>query len=218
MEYKKGMSEITTTVILVILVLVAIGIVWGVISSLVNQSQPEFKITVEECVSYQTQKVSWNINNYYASKVLGLNEYNLHSLLNGEEDIICDEHICTITASYFYETCEQIEVGEIEYAPYSDCTTNENYFSKEEINHTWISSKNETHYCIIEYNKKLKEDLTIEWLEENCGCLDFQGNPTKSYNSCKTHSADNEALKREGKCCAELKYKCDEDFIIEVIK
>lgn len=75
------------------------------------------------------------------------------------------------------EVCEQVEVDVIEYAPYFSCTDNETYFDEEKIVYTYNSSASGNYginYCITEYNKKSKEDLSIDWLDKNAECIKYE--------------------------------------------
>ena len=56
---KKAMSQIVTTVILVVLVLVAIGIVWGVISNLIGDSSDDIDIGAK-CLGITVNAVAVN--------------------------------------------------------------------------------------------------------------------------------------------------------------
>lgn len=59
-KYKKGLSEVIVTLITVLLAIVAIGIIWVVVSEVLNSNAQSIDIA-EKCqgVSIQIEKVTW---------------------------------------------------------------------------------------------------------------------------------------------------------------
>lgn len=180
---------------IIIIVLAMSMLIYGM--SLVKNiftSEPEFKITKEVCGFGDAINVELILNNYYSSKVLGLSEYNLHTLINGDENISCDNSVCIVSFMTHPMVCKDVEVEEIrEYFIYTEENPQCNF--SENIQET---------LCKADFRIIIsKQDLTIEWLNENC--IQYSAKNCSSYN--------------ERNVCIEHKikgYKCG-DYKVEVL-
>lgn len=157
--------------IILIFMIVTIIILGSLVVIDIFFSKPEFKITVEECNYGDTIDGGFNINNYYASVVLNLTKYNLHVLINGEENITCDEHICEVSRNINPITCAFVEIG-IKIFVYDNGSIQGIVPYK-----TKKGSKTNSINVIDSY------DLTVEWLDENCEIIDFFGTPLENGSS-----------------------------------
>ena len=117
------------------------------------EGQPELEIYKEECYRGETIDGGFNINNYYASTVLNLTEYNLHTLINGEENITCNEHICEVSRMINPLICENRKVDKIE-----ECEGN-------------YLCKDNPECCLGYYLENETIKTTLEWIDKRCDCV-----------------------------------------------
>ena len=208
MKSKKGQEQIITTILIILLVMAAIVMVWQAIRDTWNPTE-EFVIYEEIC------EVDLSTESYY-SECVSMCWYGISHILNmigtdlTQEQIVYAEDLC-ISGGLEYcppkQSCEKVEVDEIELFPYSNCATNKFYFSEEEIYKSWIDKDNITNYCIIEYNKISKQDLTKELLDENC----------EIATKCDASGENCKYGKKEGFYIGgKLNYKCEDYYVKEI--
>lgn len=187
---KKGLSWVVKTLIIILLVLVAVVIISGVMNHLLNQQQPQFKITQEECwnVTFEL-KLSEVIN---GERTITVYDEGETKLINLAVEINLGEQCFNESAKEcqgYYEVCEDVEVEEIK------------------ILQPMVLKLDSNKGCIAEKTEKgvlnivNKNCLDIEWLDENCEC-------SKRYGS---YSFTGECLKD----CSCEEYKCG-SYTVEV--
>lgn len=160
---KKGLSNSTVVVINVLLVLLALGVVFFVIKGIVESKQ-EFKIYKEGCELKEPSGIT-----------LGVGD-QLILVTNNTKKIINEKNVLNITkidnGVIFIDiyVCGKVEVDEIE-------------FQVEKVNMTILQKSD---YAVTDEESKRiyynltsiisKQDLTFEWLDENCDCVWFDDN------------------------------------------
>ena len=175
---KKKTDNIIFAIVLCVLISSFIlGLIFVVLS---NTNKQEFKITKEVCEneSYYPYDLS-EIRNKYDSLIYeyykgGCDEIIICSIncypLNKKECKKLDLEIKDFHKYMFTKEnktiCKQIPVDEIEYFPYYECSLE--YGNRSDVVYSNIVYGNVTSYCIWAYNIKLKKDITIEWIENNC--------------------------------------------------
>lgn len=209
MRNKKGVSENLIIFIICCLVLLTIGIVWKVVEKII---EPEFKITKEKCINKTIIMVEYNNcepNNFtikeegriplvfaYFSIIELVKEYCEYDyILNTEE------------------FCKQIKVDEVEYKIMNSEWMNECTIPLSNtsimINITIDGYIIEACYSLIPPsidNNISKQDLNIEWLDDNCDCKIIEINNMEipcDYLKCSNRE----------KACSQ--YKCN-DYLVEV--
>lgn len=92
---KKGLSDIVTTLIIILLVLVAIGIVWVVMKNIVNKSQnyPNPETQMKELCNdynmiYYEEIHPWSETSYYCLDVTDKKVINEYQIIKVNEDYL----------------------------------------------------------------------------------------------------------------------------------
>lgn len=222
MKNKKGLSAIVATLIMILLFLVIIGIIWVVVINIFEQDQ--FTITKEVC---EGEDFNVNLKNNFSHTWKNLQHFS-------ELRIIYDDYndILYLKTS----KCEQVKVDEdfyfrslvgknvIKYNRSDDSHTTEDF----EIysNYCWNIGGEQIFTCkenpkdlLCCYKKISKQDLTVEWLDENAECVDWDWKGKscpkgyKSYENPQGITYCNAPYKDSA--CSKYKY---EDYTIEVGK
>lgn len=166
---KKGYSEMENTLIIIVLVLVAIGIVWAVVNQIIN-SPVEFKIYKEEC-SDKVEVINLTFSTVCKEKCniyYNLTNNVLDDMRNWLDCFVhCDKEFIWNTRD-----CGRKEVDSIPFG-------------------YWEGDR-----CVIDGNLHLngcaglpKESITIEWLNENCICDSIYHDVCLKY-SCKNYEVE----------------------------
>ena len=199
MKNKRGISLIVTLLMIILLIMVAIGIFWYVTEDIL---EPHFKITKEECITKSFSDLATT------GCEIGCIKYSLEYMKEKEGSY--DEVVLLRCKNYCYELsyedCEQVKVDEIEIIK-----TKKECFGW--ANRENISDEDYLHYgipCIDlrlknETIKISKQDLTEEWLDENCECVEmtFEGKTYKTKVEIYEINMSKETAK---KYCS--KYSC----------
>ncbi len=126
---------------------------------------------------------------YNPVKFLGDCEYNKDIPINEDGSIDIDkEFIDNFCKIFEEEVCKQVEVEEIEF--FKDITE-ENPNCEGAIINVKDCNINNKSDCIyygsgcFQFEVISKEDITIEWLDENCGCENYCDNPDFKGFNCK---------------------------------
>ncbi len=190
MKKIKRKKDVYETIIVIMLVIVALGLIWVVVKVVVKDvNEPHFKITKEEC---------WNDVEIRTIGEKNLSEINLMDLENNKDNLVYECHFygCWIQNWTSKEICEPIEVDEFCYW-------------HEDLEDSLLQEGAQIGGC--EWIKK--KDLSIDLLDENCECYDEEENfVTLVFNKedCPFEGAC--ALKGLYEC---PKYKCG-DYQVEV--
>ncbi len=187
---KKDLDVLMLPMIAGIIAIIIISI------SIYSIKNPEFKITGgEECFDYIILDNYEEANKVYEEAINFFDKYDADGLNESKNEAL------RLSKEFKrLSHCRNIEVDEIEYAPYFSCTDNKTYKDKVEI----VKDTNgKSKYCIIEYNLKSKEDLSIDWLNENAECIE----------RCNNHGCADEINSVEFEC-SRYKYK---DYEVKVI-
>lgn len=185
---KKGLSNLMTVMLIVLLVFITIGSVLAVVIGLYDSlRKPHFKITKEGCENTTTpiRELSGggcNVGCLYYRKIINGSWDDSKECLK-----FCESNLT------YRETCEHVEVEEI------DGTT---VFCLE------ADKSMNMKYCHDNFRNKIffklsKKDLTISWLDENCECI--EGGKDDMTIPCEDLSCSN-------RVCS--KYKC-QDYMVE---
>lgn len=158
MKNKKD-EEIIIKLILIISVLIVVGIIWMICENVLLK--PEFKITKEECWNEEELIILWND---VRAKNFNITHKQISEItymwLADDYFIECPKNLDDCFAYKITEVCKPVEAEEIILNNYN-CSVWE-YDSSKYWNCMY---RNEIFKDIVS-----KEDLTIEFLEENCFC------------------------------------------------
>ncbi len=194
MKNKKALSPALATFLIILLALTAIVIILTFIQEEIRQQQETFKITKEECKTSYQNKISaqcyFDPETFHDSDDL----QDFHNISFYEDDynnVIKQGWDCKIVEEYklYFESCEQVEVEEIEYEielglskmtkecqrELDDCVNK----IPEELTgkHEWSVKLSECGFnadiCMDKYSyiskkRVAKQDLSREWLDRNC--------------------------------------------------
>ncbi len=211
MKNKKGRpSEVVTTLIIILLVLVAIGIVWWFILSNITNQEPQFKITENICsyqkiISTNSTVPCYDSKNNIIQNLSCLEEYRGYLIYNGEEPVDTYEYYPETNTSLYikYEPfCYEEEVNEIKLS-YAGCDTRTLMEDGKETGELYLkecggksvwNGTDEINLLLKkgEYSLKWenlsyyiiisKKDLTIFWLDENIRCAESECSGTYKGN------------------------------------
>lgn len=212
MKNTKGLSGVITTLIMILLCIVCIGIIWVIVSPYLELlEKPEFTITKEECFNEGNEvRIDYKCENGNMGSLILLIPIKWNSI---EED-------CNFTFSYISNaTCNQVEVDDIKIYEERCCSCKED-FSKPIANCDIKKERCPVTYVLVceEFfvlkDKISKEDLTIDWLSENCECV-VDGETCRIY---KTKEEASLSLSGTKDCAITIeydckKYKCGEYFV-----
>ncbi len=197
-QNKRGVSEAVMTVIMIALVLVAVGVIWVVVQTVVNQEH--YSITEKVCVN--------GSNDTFNDFVLDGTNQEYFLRVYGNYQICHNEPVENITYEPASMNCElnlqgckgQFEIDnvwnfmgiigkdkvtEVTYCPdYLDIKQvgNSLYIGGNQVNISYFPTQNNTYValvnnkyllpvsCSINYQTISSKDLTSEWLGSSCEC------------------------------------------------
>ena len=222
LEYRRkywNCQEKLTFFIIVTLLLIAVGVI-GIILSNAPSQEPEFKIEKNECWNEPSKNIIVEIDSFCEHVAKDSQSYeidNYKTIKDSCKDnfyvLVKELDYLQIIIEYPFElivetkkVCKQVEVVGMYFL--GRYINNSQKCGELEVAERWNES---TIRCMKRISK---QDLTIEWLDENCECLEL---------TCKKgdyHALDDLCIGESGKRykpnnCE--KYKCGE-YQVEVIK
>ena len=123
MKEKKGLSTVVTTLIIILLVLVAVGIIWGVVSNLLNRSTGTIDVTTK-CLDINLEVQSVAITDPALSNATYT--VTLHRTPTGTDEIGAKINFFNATENSgildFDELMEPLDTNSVEFVAISGVT------------------------------------------------------------------------------------------------
>ena len=184
-------------------------------------SEPHFIIYEEVCRNETSYTIIGRIDTSLI--VLGLEEVPVIPD-NARFSCPTNSNICRIYILENKTICEQVEVDEMRLVQewFVDRVGNSSecreYYKKNNLPFT-ISDGGTCTLMDVEYNKYTvsKQDLTIEWLDENCLCWgDVNQNQEDIYEKCDFPKVIAKGTPAETIIKGTTEYKCEDKYIVKV--